>query len=515
MRRSLTALVAVLALSTLLMLPAFDAPAPPLDEGELVAFPARVLDGAVPQRDFYDPYGPGSVWTIAAADEILGESLTTERVVGMIYRLCIVAAAFALALNWGLGAALVAATAIAATLVGSVGAPASIGFWALALLGYAALARVVLAPKRGSPGGARVLVPAAGVLLGASALMRGDFLPAVVIAAAPLVLVLPARERRRFAAGATVSLTPLLLHVALAGPHAVWRSLKIGLGARVHPARPPFVSDLAEIVALYALATLALLVAGTLLERRARRDPEARALIGAGLWGIAMVPFALGKLDEGHVIVSAIAVLAALPAAALVLIRSDPLQRPTGRAARRFALTGVAVVLFFACAEAIRVPLYHQADELVTGSRPASFEVTNKGRSFRLSDPVQAQQAKAILTDVDRLARPGDSVFVGPQDLRTAGTNGVFLYFLLPQLKPASYYLVVDRHTINRPSNGFARELPNASFLILEANRPATSPAELGPPTANEIVANRFCVRDESGPYRLYERCDLGHLRRG
>jgi hypothetical protein len=507
-RRSLAALAAVLALSAMLMSPAFDAPAPPLDEGELVAFPARVLDGAVPQRDFYDPYGPGSVWAIAGADELFGESLATERFVGMTYRLCIVAAAFALALNWGLGAALVGATAVTATVVGSVGAPASIGFWALALLGYAALARVLVASARGSPTGSRVLVPAAGLLLGLSALMRVDFLPAAAIAVVPLAAILPARERQRLLVGVAVGLAPLLIHVVLAGPHSVWRSLKIGFGAREHPARPTFVSDLAEAVALYALATFLALAAGILRERRARRDPEARVLLGAGLWGIAMVPFALGKLDEGHVIVSAIAVLAVLPAAALLLIRSDPLQRPTSPAARRFALGAVLTVLFFACAEAIRFPLYHQADQLLTGSRTSSFKVTNDGRSFRLADPTQAQQAQAILTDIDHLARPGDSVFVGPQDLRTAGSNGVFLYFLLPKLKPASYFMVVDRHTINRASNGFANELPHANFLILEANASPTSATELGPPTANEIVANSFCLRGESGTYRLYEHCN-------
>jgi len=503
-RQVIVAFTAVLVVSALLMVPAFDQPAAPLDEGLLLAYPARMLNGALPQRGFYDPYGPGSVWTVAVAFEVLGESLTSERVVGMIYRLTIIGSAFVLACCWGLGAALVAAAIVAATLAGSVGAPASVGFWALALLGYALLARALLSPSAHS----RNLIPAAGALLSASALMRIDFLPAVVLACIPAVLIIPARDRRRFAVGVVAGFAPLVLHVALVGPHDVWRSLRIGLGTHGRPSRPPFVSGLAALVALYALATVLLLGAGLFLERRMRRDPEARVLLGAGLFGLGMVPFAFTKLDEPHVVISSIAVLAMLPVAGVVLVRGDLLQRPTTPAARRFALASVAIVAFFACAEAIRYPVYHQAEELLTGSREPSFQVSNAGRSFRLADAQQADEVQAIVTALDRLARPGESLFDGPQDLRTAGTpNDVFLYFLLPQLKPASYFMQVDQHTINRPSNGFTRELSRADFLVLEAS-PSLPPAvDLGPATANQIVGSKFCVKVQGASYRLYERC--------
>lgn len=501
--RAVAACVAVLAIAAILMIPAFDSPAPVLDEGLLVTFPARMLDGELPQRNFYDPYGPASVATVAGAFEVFGESLQTERLVGMAYRLLIIAGAFWLALCWGLGAALVGATMVAATLVGSVGAPASTGYWVLALLGYALLARALLRPAD------RVskLIPTAGLLLAASALMRIDFLPSTVLAVIPAALVIPKRDRKRFAVGVGVGLALLVFYLALAGPHSVWRSLQIGLGARSHPERPPFISDLAEIVALYMLGTALLLGAGLLIERRARRDPEARILLGVGLWGVGMAPFSLTKLDTPHVIISSTPVLAMLPVAAVVLIRGDLLQRPTAAAARRFALAAVIVIGFFACAEAIRFPLYHQANELVTGSREPSFLVTNRGRSFRLSSPEQAQEVQATIAALNRLARPGQSLFIGPQDLRTAGTNDVFLYFLLPQLKPASYFTDVDVHTINRPSNGFVHELSHADFLILEATPPPTPTTELGPPTANQIVAADFCVRAENGGLRLYQRC--------
>lgn len=502
-RRAVAACAAVLAVAALLMVPAFDNPAPVVDEGLLVTFPARLLDGELPQRDFYDPYGPGSVLTVAGAYEVFGESLETERLVGMAYRLVIIGGAFGLALCWGLGAALVAAMIVGATLVGSVGAPASIGYWALALLGYAFLARALLGRAEGN----RRLIPTAGMLLGASALMRIDFLPATALAAIPMVLVIPKRDRKPFAAGLAGGLALLVLYVAVVGPHSVWRSLQIGLGARSRPERPPFISDLAEILALYMLGTALLLGAGILLERRARRDPEARLLLGVGLWGVGMAPFSLTKLDVGHVIISSLSVLAMLPVVALVLVRGDLLQRPTSASGRRFALVAVIAVGFFACAEAIRFPVYHQAKELLSGAREPSLLVSNRGRSFRLASAQQAQEVQAMIAALDRLARPGESLFVGPQNLRTAGFNGVFFYFLFPQLKPASYFTDVDPHTINRPSNGFVRELQRADFLVLEAGSPPNRFTEFGPPTANQIVAARFCLRAESGGDRLYERC--------
>jgi hypothetical protein len=112
-----------------------------------------------------------------------------------------------------------------------------------------------------------------------------------------------------------------------------------------------------------------------------------------------------------------------------------------------------------------------------------------------------------MLVAIDGLARPGDSVFVGPQDLRTAGTGDAFLYFLLDRLKPASYFMLVDPHTINRPRNGFDRELTRAEFLILTTRETRFSAADAGPNTPNEIVAARFCVRARSGTYQLYQRC--------
>ncbi len=54
-----------------------------MDEGAVVAYAARVLDGAVPHRDFLTFYGPGNPWLVAGAFAVFGESVGTERAVGL------------------------------------------------------------------------------------------------------------------------------------------------------------------------------------------------------------------------------------------------------------------------------------------------------------------------------------------------------------------------------------------------------------------------------------------------
>ena len=46
-----------------------------MDEGAVNAYAVRVLDGAVPHRDFLTFYGPGNLWLVAGAFEVFGESV--------------------------------------------------------------------------------------------------------------------------------------------------------------------------------------------------------------------------------------------------------------------------------------------------------------------------------------------------------------------------------------------------------------------------------------------------------
>ena len=108
---------------------------------------------------------------------------------------------------------------------------------------------------------------------------------------------------------------------------------------------------------------------------------------------------------------------------------------------------------------------------------------------------------------------PGETVFVGPQDLRRTNYGPTYMYFeLRDHLRPASYYMEMNPGTANREGSGLADELRSADWLILTSvwddwDEPNES-REYGPTEPNEVVRSSFCVRFESDQYRLYERCD-------
>jgi hypothetical protein len=64
------------------------------DEGLILFGAARVLDGAVPHRDFYANYGPGQFYVLAALYKIFGASVLVERAWDTFVRSCIVVLVF-------------------------------------------------------------------------------------------------------------------------------------------------------------------------------------------------------------------------------------------------------------------------------------------------------------------------------------------------------------------------------------------------------------------------------------
>jgi hypothetical protein len=62
----------------------FRAPGAPMEEGFMLVFPERLLHGEIPNKDYLHLYGPGSIWVLAGFFKVLGVSLWTERLVGIL-----------------------------------------------------------------------------------------------------------------------------------------------------------------------------------------------------------------------------------------------------------------------------------------------------------------------------------------------------------------------------------------------------------------------------------------------
>jgi hypothetical protein len=118
-----------------------------------------------------------------------------------------------------------------------------------------------------------------------------------------------------------------------------------------------------------------------------------------------------------------------------------------------------------------------------------------------------------VIATLDSMARPGESLLVGPQDLRRTWYSDVFFYWMFPELEPATYYIEMDPGLANATGSGLADDVAGADWLILTGfwngwREPNTS-MEFGSDVPNQIVARQFC---EVGAFEdrlilLYRRC--------
>jgi hypothetical protein len=115
-----------------------------------------------------------------------------------------------------------------------------------------------------------------------------------------------------------------------------------------------------------------------------------------------------------------------------------------------------------------------------------------------------------LLDRIGRVAAPGDRLFVGPADLRRTNYNDTFFYHMLPQLRPATYFLEMNPGSANRPNSRLASDIRTADWLILNRvydnwNEPNSS-VRNGPDEPNVVVQGEFTLLGEFGYYLLFRR---------
>jgi hypothetical protein len=504
-------LVGILVVVGLLYSTSFHAAGAGMDEGTLVTYPDLVLRGEVPGRDFETFYGPAGPYLLAAAFSVFGHSLDTERAVGLAYKLAIVAALFLLLLPWGRLAATVGALASALVMLplGSV-AVDWFGGLAFALLGLALLSWAVR--REGSERG----WPAAAGLLGALALaFRPDLAPAVVLSALPLWLLLPRERRVLYLVGLALGLLPTIVWLVAIGPHGLGKlihHLRTQQSGRTLPIPSPASSAWGQALVASLLGVVAAFGTWAYLRLRSPASFAGRLLLSLGLFTLATLPAALERADDEHLLAYSCVAIALIPA---VVATVWPLARDAGRGlARSATLVGVGLLVVIGAGAVIHVdgvgPTVKSNVLGVSEPEDEAFVVENDGRSFRLESEEVADGLDQLLPKFDAIAPPGSTVFVGPQDLSRTAYADTFLYHLLPELAPATYY---DELNPDVPA-GLAGELRGADFLLLtshyegEEDEEGTA-IEAGPLEPNEVIKEDFCEIDSAGSYTLYRRCDL------
>lgn len=501
-RKHLIAAAVILTLLAALW-PAFDDRAARMDEATLLVYPELILKGQLPYRDFETFYGPANPYVLSAAYAIWRPSIFVERAVGLGYRLAILLGLCALLRRWG-ETMTIGGLLIAACLIVPVKLPAYawLGGVMAALWSLYCLTNVDLA-RRCFLGG----------LLGGTALLfRVDLAPAVILAALPQFVAMTWTNRWRYIGGAALGLLPFAWLAAVAGPAQLFNNLFLFPVLISGPARrlPMLAAPLCVIILLVAhtVATLVNLAAGVFAVRADRQSNRPRVLLGLGLLGLGLTHQALQRSDLVHVLCSVFVSLALLPISLWTLwsrYSREPLRRRD-----ELLVAACALLLLLALLPEIGLSLRQTVVTALSPQLEQPLFLRQRDRAFPLSPRALAVEAARMLNRLETEASPGQRLFVGPADLRRTNYADTWIYHMLPQLRPATYFLEMNPLSANRPGSRLAGDVASADWLVLnrewdywhENNRSQ----QFGPEAAARVVGEKFELCGEYGPFELFRR---------
>jgi hypothetical protein len=481
----------------------YDSVARRMDDGSLLLYPELILKGWLPYRDFETFYGPANAYFLAGVYALFQPGVMVERTVGLFYHLAVLAAIFCIVRPRGnvlaLGSVFIAHFLLLPTALAPfpwLGGLAC-AFWSLFLLAS-------------GPGERRIF--GAGVLGGVALLYRPDLAPAMVISGGLLLFFQPGKMRWTYLIGFAGSLLPMLLLTYLAGFRNVFDNLFLYPVSITNPGRKiPWSSldpYLIRLLTLHLVASLTNLSAGILALRQNKAPWANRLFAATALFILGTTHQALQRTDSGHVTLCCFLSLSLLPIS-LAIIADRWIAPPASRsrellfvAGTSLAVAGFAPQLAYQVCQALGLGGHSRKDDVVV--------LEHKGRSFPMDSLPAARETADLLDKISSLASPGQRLFVGPADLRRTNYNDTFLYYLLPQLTPATYFLEMNPLSANRPGSRLSGDLLSADWLILDHrlddwNEPNAS-MRFGPDAPNVVVQTNFELQAKHGSYDLYRR---------
>ncbi|HEX4983652.1 MAG TPA: glycosyltransferase family 39 protein [Ilumatobacteraceae bacterium] len=510
-----------------------------MEEGFMLYFPERMWEGDVPNVDFLHLYGPGALHVLMGWYEVFGYTLGAERTFGLLQHLGIIFGLYALARAWGRAAATAVATLSTLLVLTPIGLTAMAWNGGLALTLWSAVFGV-RATHLHEPGARRNAWIAAGVLAGLALTYRPDLIIAVGLVFGWLLWHHRAAWRPVLA-GALVGAVPMWVHVAIAGPRASFEGMFVDpvfnlRGGRELP-RPPSwdrldgaLQAIAEQVPpwwrlpalsassslfvwfwLMLVITVGLVALAVWLYRRSGHSPRTTALMVGSLVAIGIVPQAMQRPDSTHL---SWVTCISWPLAVVAVVEIVRLRRPTSHPHRRLTIgASLVAVLMLVVAPLFTYRYYVNAARVSVGNLPGAFPVERDGRRFYLGDTRPWRASRDVIATLDELAQPGETLLVGPQDLRRTWYSDVFFYWMFPELEPATYFIEMDPGLANEAGSSLADDVASADWLILTGfwngwREPNTS-MDFGSDAPNQVVARQFCEVSsfEEGLILLYRRC--------
>lgn len=545
LRWSARGAIAVVALSAWAMLPVrglYRATGSSMEEGFMLVFPQLIRQGRVPNVDFLHLYGPGALDLLALWYRVFGYTLESQRTFGLIQHLGIVFGVYALTRTWGRATA-VGCGAIAAVLIMT-----PIGLSALAWHGAVGLAMwsIVFALRARTTARATDWAMA-GAFAGFALTFRPDIVIALSIALACAGWAVRRRAVGPMLLGAFVGLLPMWVHLVVAGPVAVFDGIVLDPVFRLRPGRelptPPswgVVDGALQAVAegsppwwgfpapaasqqlflwFFAVAIIAVAVPLWAWRRRRRGvvDEHTMVLLAAGLFGLGILPQALQRPDSTHLAWVAVGSWPLLAASIVdVAGRRVADRSPRWRRGSIAAGIGAVAVLMAVIAPFYTYRHYVLHTRVSAGELPLPFLVERDGRRFWFGDYFVASALNEMVADLDELTEPGDRLIVGPADLSRTIYSDVAVYFLFPELDPATYFVEMDPGLADAEGSGLDEDIASADFLVLTNiwtgwKEPNASSKHLSQ-EANRAVADNFCLirQYEENLVMIFQRCEGG-----
>ena len=513
-----------------------------MEEGFMLVFPRLVQQGRIPNVDFLHLYGPGSLDALSLWYRLFGYTLESQRTFGLLQHLGIIFAMYVLTRVWGRLLAL-GTGAITALMIMT-----PIGLSALAWHGGVALALwAIVFAIRARHTSATSDWALAGVLAGVALTFRPDIVIAVSLALGVVAWTAWRRALRPLLIGAAVGLLPMWVHLVVAGPGPAIDGIVLDPVFRLRAGRelprPPswgIVDGALQAVAegappwwglpapaasqqlflwFFAVVITAIAVPAMAWRRRRHGDhsDQSLVLLVAGIFGLGILPQALQRPDSTHLAWVAVVSWPLLAATIADWVRIRRNRRQLGPSPLP-AIIGVGVVaaLMFVVAPFYTYRHYLLHTRVSAGELPLPFLVERDDRRFWFGDPNVASALNQLIPDLEELTEPGDRLIVGPADLSRTIYSDVAVYFLFPELEPATYYVEMDPGLADTEGSGLAEDIATADYLVLTNiwtgwNEPNDSSLHLSQ-EHNQAVADNFCLigRYEDNLVLLFERCEGG-----
>jgi hypothetical protein len=474
---------------------------------------------------------------------VFGTSLLTERLFGLAQQVAIVFGVYAIARRSGRVVAVCGAVTSALVIIPfGLTALAWVGGVGLGVLGLAAglAARERPLDDSGARRGRRFAL-AAGLLLGIAVLFRLDLVIAVGLSTLALARGMERPRVNRMLAGIGVGIAPYVIQVATAGLGNSVRGMVLDpvfhlRGGRGLPIPPPWshvdgflqragllqqlrwpipsprASEQLFVWFFLLLAVVAFLViVGWRAVRADRASMRARALLVGALFSLGCMPQALQRVDSAHFAWVSSVPFGLLPIAVLeVARRAAPRISPSRLAIGAGASVLALVILVLPAFTATR---YADYSLQTFDAHRHSYKIEHDGRIFYYGKQDRATAANLVVAAAARISRPGQRLFVGPGDLRKTPYSDAYLYYLLPDLVPATYYIEMDPGVANTASSGLDHQLASADVVILSKiwddwNEPNDS-RKVGSDKPVRVLARDFChVGTYLNLYELYRKCE-------